>query len=90
MQYHHPLLDKTNTVRKRGLEPPQVTLLVPKTSASTIPPLAHTIYLAMWASIADFYKMGNCLDGHETLSIIEHYRADSTKCSRPRLDRFYV
>lgn len=30
-----PFFIKTNTVRGRGLEPPQVTLLVPKTNAST-------------------------------------------------------
>jgi hypothetical protein len=30
-------------VRKRGLEPPRVAPLVPKTSAYTIPPLAHAL-----------------------------------------------
>ena len=40
---HFLVLYKPNSVRERGLEPPQVTLLVPKTSASTIPPLTHTI-----------------------------------------------
>jgi hypothetical protein len=30
-----------NLVRERGLEPPRLTALAPKTSVSTIPPLAH-------------------------------------------------
>ena len=37
---------KISTVGGRGLEPPRLAALVPKTSVSTISPPAHTVYFA--------------------------------------------
>ncbi len=36
---------KSNLVGEKGLEPSRLATLVPKTSVSTIPPLAHTLNL---------------------------------------------
>src|SRR5690606_34537938 len=42
----HSRLHEPCTVGERGLEPPRIAPLVPKTSAATITPLAHGAYFA--------------------------------------------
>ena len=60
------LKKNSEMVRERGLEPPRIAPLVPKTSASTISPLARVVYCKP-LGLFHFEGFGR----HESLSIIE-------------------